>query len=133
MRLQSLQAGMTVGIGWPLVGRVSKGLALPRISSDTEVSRDAVETTAQHVGIKVGGTLLLDFCARPVERHEQILRARGNGIAVSPAPQEVDNGGFPIDQGPVNVKSHGVEIRKAQRHGSLRVYAIAKLSIIAYR
>jgi hypothetical protein len=110
MRLQSHEHGMAILVRRPSVGPGCKCLPFFATCLDVELSTQAIETAAQNLGIEMCRSLALDVSTRPIERHQKLNVAVIDRVATRPFPQKLNDRGFPINEGPVDVEGDSVKI-----------------------
>src|SRR5258706_10967110 len=104
---------MAVWIGRPLMRGSGERLPFLLVDWNAELNGYAIKASPQDLGIEMCRTLLLNLGAGAVESRKEILFRTRDAILTTPSAEKSDNGGFPVDEGPVDIEGHGIEIGEA--------------------
>src|SRR4029077_6939279 len=86
--LERRESRVAVRIGGPPMRHGGEGLPFPLVDGDPELAGDAIEASAQDLGIEMRRALLLNFGAGAVERQQEILPGSRDAMVIGPSAEK---------------------------------------------
>jgi len=91
--LEHRQSHVAIRIGGPLMWSCGEGFPFVLVDRHAELRRDAIQASAQNLGIEVCRALFLDLSSSTIERHNEIVSRRRNIVLIGPSAEKDNDGG----------------------------------------